>query len=125
MQVDQKLFNALNSTDPSKQMAEFMRWATDAIIGFLKDSSRFSNYTVASALSKLKKVKGCLLENTSRVNQCIQSNNSEEHINFRNARMLKLLSHFFRVIVRHHKNTPNSRIGVEELLLLKEGTVLS
>jgi len=120
VQIDQKIFTALNSTEPSKQMAEFVRWATDAIIGFLTDSSRFGNYTVGSALSKLKSVKECLLENTSRVNQSIQSNNSEEHISFRNTRMLKILSHFFRVIVRHHKSVSNSRIGVEELLLLAE-----
>lgn len=77
VQVDQKLFNALNSTEPSKHMAEFMRWATDVNMEFMTKSSRFGNYTVGSALSKLKKVKECLLENTSRVDQSIQLNNSD------------------------------------------------
>lgn len=55
VQVDQKMFIALNSKDPSNQMAEFMRWATDAIMRYLTDSSRFGHYTVGSALSKLEK----------------------------------------------------------------------
>lgn len=97
-----------------------MRWATDVNTEFLTDSSKFGNYTVGTALSKLKKVKKYLLENTFRVNQSIQLNNSDEHINIRNARMLNTLTHFFRVIVRNHKNVSNSRIGVEELLLLAE-----
>lgn len=92
VQVDQKLINALNSTEPSKQMAEFMRWATDVNVEFMTKSSRFGNYTVGSGLSKLKKVKECLLENTSRVDQSIQLNNSDGQISFRNARTLKLLS---------------------------------
>ena len=120
VQVDQKIFLARTSKDPSKQMAEFMRWATDSIMRYLTDSSRFGHYTVGSALSKLEKIKQSLLENTSRVIQLIQLHNSEGQINFRNATMLKILSHSFRVIVRHHKDLSNSRIRVEKLLLLAE-----
>ena len=122
VQVDQKIYDAIRSLDASKQMSEFMRWATDNIMEFLADRSRWTGSPAKSALIKLEKVKKCLLANTSKVDQYIQLNKSEADINSRKARMLQILTSLFRAVMKHHRKLSDSRIGVEELLLLAEET---
>ena len=68
----------------------------------------------------MRSVRNRLLVNTSKVDRSVQLNDSDDDVNFRHDRMLEILSHLFNAIIDHHKKVSNSRVGVEEVLLLAE-----
>ena len=119
-EINQKVFDAFRSAEPSERMAEFVRWATDAYMDFLDTRGRYSESAAQWGLLKMRSVRNRLLVNTSEVDRSVQLDDSDDDVNFRHDRMLEILSHLFNAIIDHHKKVSNSRVGVEEVLLLAE-----
>jgi hypothetical protein len=119
-EISQRIHKAIISTDASKQMAEFVRWATDCYMEFLASRKLHNAIAVTNGLSKLEHVKSRLLVNTFEVDRYVQLNNVHRDINVRNARMLGILDLLFNAIIDHHKRVDKSLVGVEEVLLVAE-----
>jgi hypothetical protein len=120
VEINHKIFIAMKSPDAAKLMAEFMRWATDCYMDFLVSHTRFSQNTAKLGLLKIDKVKNRLLVNMSEVDRFIQLNNLERDNNSRFTTMLEILTHLFNAIVNHHRNVLDSRVGIQEILLVAE-----
>lgn len=71
-------------------------------------------------LVNIDRVKNSLLVNTSEVDRFILLNSLECEDSARFAKMLRVLTHPFNAIVDIHRKVLDSRVGVQEILLIAE-----
>ena len=101
-------------------MAEFTRLPTDSYMDFLASHVSLSENTAKLGLLKVDNVKNRLFVNTSKVDRFIQLNDLDRDNRFRNARIIEILANLFNSVVDRQGKALDSRIGVQEVLLVAE-----
>lgn len=122
-EVSRKIHDAMQSDDPSKRMAEFVRWTTRTYMDFLDFmhlNDKILNSAAHSGLMKLGGVKNRLLVNTLEVDRTIELDGLDPLLRDQTWALLDVLRMLFGAIVNHHKYDPDSRMGVDEILLVAE-----
>jgi hypothetical protein len=118
--VTRRIYEAMMSTDPVHEMAVVVRWATDVYIDFLYLDPELVTEKARWGLESMDDLKNRLSAHWREVSGTIQRNNLNDEYSTRIVSMRKILCLFLRRLYNHHTQIPDSRAGLEELLLVGE-----
>jgi hypothetical protein len=118
--VTKRIYEAMMSTDPVHEMAVVVRWATDVYIDFLYLDPELVTEKARWGLESIDDIKNRLSAHWREVSGTIQRNNLNDEYSTRILSMRKILCLFLRRLYNHHTQIPDSRAGLEELLLVGE-----
>ena len=113
---------ASSSANKASDTAGFVRWATDIAIGFLYEDPTEVAIRGEWGAKHMRSVQETLQQCTSTVYNAIEGEGGDEREEQTYRLLLLLLHEMFTAINEHHKQVPDSNVGMEEFLTVGDET---